>query len=1088
MKMKKRTLAARIGTFVAVCAGTLVASYALTPNRTISVNTGKKVDEQTGGGDLGDSYFGDFVNKLMRSFDPSSGEAFGTLTAQVQDLEVTWPSKSGLSFNDIKVDGLINLKMLGLQDLDLTIDLSADYNSKKLDLGIGLVEETLYLAIKDLRLKSPHSTSEQLVNTIDDLFFNPENPNGLGIGLNIGDTISGLFDNLDLSSISLDSLKFEETVVDQNVNIDLKIMEGIELKIVIDKETLGLRLVDLGTLEIGDVKISGKLVCDTPSDLEVLAFDDPNYSGTKRDNFIDVINYVGWADKILDLLQTKKVGLSLGASLTLDNDDSTVNKLADISAELNIDAENVFDIKNINLNSDKILKADDNSENNDEAFIDKLFNNLKFDASLSVSGQGDNEYANISLAYFDKAGYLALNETSDKAVMRAKIDVDTVMELVNKIPEMIDSLTNGDEAANDDSEGLFDFVTSSELVVAIKDGRYDGILDLIETLKSYEDKIEIVLSLSSLGFGDDATVSLILNAGEDAIQNGSKVLDIAIKNAEIGNLNLDLSLSTNSYSDVRLNKIVANKDKYDDLSFVTGVFDQVTTILDTKSAYVGLEGSILDADGLGFTFDGWAQFKVAENYGFGSATFYEYKTSSTKISAEHKVDIDVNNAGDDDREKNMLFEYRDSLRGKFTVQTLKDMIDLVKNLINENDTRFTKFIDPIKDMLLTGVLKEVIENKDYIALAKSSFIKSISQTNGGDAILIVIDKSILSLENDLTIKINLNSSSKHLDSIEILGLALGEKNVSLKVSVADYKENLTTPVNTKAAFYDFSDIAVLLQFGINTTKMNVYHLTMPITVLVGQIVPLNLNLNFYIEVNGKETKVYGKIPSVPWLSDFASDDLATVKVSSEFVFEPSHDASDNDIGGYFYIARTEDHWINRDDGTFYYRCDSKTFLANILQYLLCDLLNFKSSIVDSISNIETDPVEDSNYEDIFTDKGFTYQHTDSYDKWSMGLDLQALTGSSSLGELDLDLYGTEVDGVGYFSKAEISTVLVSVVSISGTLTLDVSDVSMESWPSSIESRYQTILNVYYNMSETNKASFDLNYFNKPTKAYKISIL
>ena len=63
---------------------------------------------------------------------------------------------------------------------------------------------------------------------------------------------------------------------------------------------------------------------------------------------------------------------------------------------------------------------------------------------------------------------------------------------------------------------------------------YDGILGLIKTLKNTENTIELELSLSSLGFGEQSTIKLILDASEDAITNGSKVLSLAIKNTKIG--------------------------------------------------------------------------------------------------------------------------------------------------------------------------------------------------------------------------------------------------------------------------------------------------------------------------------------------------------------------------------------------------------------------------------------------------------------------------------------------------------------------------------------------------------------------------
>jgi len=1091
--IKKRSIAARIATFAIIAGGTGFATYTVMPNKKVAVV--QKTDQQTNIIDE-NTYFGKFVKGITNVITSGEESEFKMpgFNATLQDVEVTWPSTSGLSMNDIKVDGLINGRIRSLQDFDLTVDLAADYNGQTLDLGIGLVDKTIYLAVKDLLIKSSHSNTVQFAETIDNLFFNPENPNGLGINFDFGAIVDTLINGFDLSSLSLDGFSLTETVNNDLVNIDLGIMEGISLKIVVDKETLGLRLLDFGTIKIGDVTIKGKIVCDTSDDLVVYAFDDPNYAGKARGEFVELINYVGWADRILNLLQTKKVGLALSASLSLDKEDETVSKLCDINASLNVDADGLFDFGNINLNDTlsniNIQETEEPVEEEGESVLDKVLDNLKFDGSIVVNGKNDEECANMSLAYFDRAGYFALNENEENAVMRAKIDVDVVSDIINKVPDLIESISNETEEASEDAEGLFDFVTSSALVTAIKDGMYDGILGLIKTIKNTNTTIEIEVSLASLGFGNDAVVKLVLNADEDAVENGNRVLSIAIENAEISTLNLDLELTTMAYSDAKLNAIQANKNKYDDMSFVSGVFDQVSTILDTKSAYAGIEGSVLDSAGLGFTFNGWAQFDYGTKYGFGTATFVEYKTDASKVSATHKVDIDVDNSGNDPENQNMLFEYRDKLRGKFTVQTLNDIIDLVKDLIATDDARFTKFIDPIKDMLLTGVLKEVIENEDYLQLAKSTFIKSIAQNSDGSCLNVVIDKGVLSLDNDLTLRINFDmNNNRSIESIEVLGLALGEKNIYLKISLDEYKENLTTPVSKNETFYNFSDIAVLLEFGINTTELNVYHLVAPLSIVVLDIVPLNIKLDFYIQVDGATTKVYGKIPSIPWLTDFASDDLGSVSVSSEFVFEPDHNASDNDIGGYFHILRKEDAWLSRNDGSYYYRADSKTFLDNIVEYLLCDMLNFRHSIYEKIGDIgSSEPVEDSNYEDIFTDRGFTYTHTDTKDTWSMGINLAALTGVSALGDLNLDLNGVEVSGKGYFSTADIELTIASMIKITGTITLENPNPETTSWPSTTEARYQKIIGLYNNLSQSEKNTFDSTYMNKPSNGKRLAMM
>lgn len=1092
LNIKKSSLVARIATAVILLAGSGIGAYLLIPAKKISVNQ----DINNGGGFDENSYFGQFVTKLTSILDEDSEESIPGMQADFEDFEITWPSKSGLSMNDIKVDGLLALNMNGLDNINLTVDLEADYNSKKLDLGIGLVDRTLYFSLQDLNIKCSNSTIEDLTRTIHDLFFNPDNENGLGIDLDINQFLNSIIDTviggLDIGAISLDGLDVNETVQGNDVLVELGI-GGIVIKITMDKEALTLKCVDLGTINVGEATIKGKLNFTVSDEIKIYGLDDPLYQGKQRGEFYEVIGYIGWAERLLNLLQTRKLGLNLNASLYKANKSS---RIVDVKSDINLDVSELIDFSNINVN-EMIESGNEEVEEEDESTgLDKLLDGIKLSAFFDVKGAKDEDYANLILSYIERTGYLTLNEKNDdSAVMRAKIDVETVSDIIKKVPDLLATLTpeeNTNSEVEDDAEGLFDFVTSSELVTAIKDGMYDGILDVIKSIKNTASTIEIELSLKTLNFGNQSIIKLILDASSSAIESGSKVLYLGAENIELGNLVLDLELSTDAFSSTELDKTISMKDKFDDLHFVTDIFDQVTHILDVQKAYVDLEGKILDDAGLGFTFDGWAQFDYREKYGYGNATFYEYKKDPTSYCAEHSVDIDVNGKAASDDDKNMLFEYREKLKGKFTIQTLNDIIDLVKELIAANDPRFTKFLEPIKEMLLVGVIGEAINNEDYVAIAKPTVIKKIAQSNDGMTLNIIIGKEALLLDSDIALAVNFAKDfegKKSINSLEISGIKLGEKNIYLKVKLGDFKENLSSPVNKSnmAAFYDFSDIAVLLKFGINSTQLNVYHLTAPLSVGISGFDALKINLNFYIVVDGVSTKVYGRIPKVPWLTDIASQNLlSAANVSSEFVFEPSHQASGNDIGGYFHIIKHYDYpsYVFTSDKSYYYKSDSKFFLENIVDYLLIDMLDFRASLFNNIS-LDLGGVDDSNYEDLFRENGFVYtDNGDGSHVWDVKLNLQALTGSSSLGDLDLVLTGVDVNGVGYFNTANISMkVLGGLVTVKGTITLDNPNPDTVTWPTAVEQSYNRITGIYNNMSETDQRSFDANYLNKPSTPY-----
>ena len=93
----------------------------------------------------------------------------------------------------------------------------------------------------------------------------------------------------------------------------------------------------------------------------------------------------------------------------------------------------------------------------------------------------------------------------------------------------------------------------------------------------------------------------------------------------------------------------------------------------------------------------------------------------------------------------MLFAYQDKLKGKFTIKTLNDLIDLVKELLGKNDVRYMKFLDPIKEMIVSSTIGKILESKDYLRFTKNDILTKFRMINEGKtlSISILISKLIL---------------------------------------------------------------------------------------------------------------------------------------------------------------------------------------------------------------------------------------------------------------------------------------------------------------------------------------------------------
>ena len=365
------------------------------------------------------------------------------------------------------------------------------------------------------------------------------------------------------------------------------------------------------------------------------------------------------------------------------------------------------------------------------------------------------------------------------------------------------------------------------------------------------------------------------------------------------------------------------------------------------------------------------------------------------------------------------------------------------------------------------------------------------------------------LTEDLVIALNLKNvgDTKHLQSVEIKNMCFSEilsyKVVNCKISVLDFDPAAKPSIDLTANYLDFSSIATLLQFGIDSTELNCYHLTAEVLLNLAVIDVAKLKLDFYIEVDGENTKVYGQFPNIPYII-IASNDAFT-DVNSEFLFEPSkhYDAGSSDnIGGYFHIVRNEAHTGigSQTFQQYYYRSTSRGFLDNIVGYLLTSVLDFRYSLIEKIGNINLDTTAGvADYEHMFQNDGFVYSEPEAgKSKWDVKMNLDKVSGISALKSLNASLSGSvQKNGKGedrhYLNALEGKLVVqasIVTINVDAKIYLEDIDSSAKSWKDQfpdVDKRFEDICNVYNNMSESEKGTYDSQYLNKPGEQYRIRL-
>lgn len=1096
-------VSSKVLTGIVCFAGALVGMYSLTPNRVRKLNT--KFGEET----ITISHFEQFIQKVVAY--PDTG--LDGLHAEFEDFEITFKTdENSTSINDIKLDASVDFIMRNLNDIELSLIADVDYNGRKLPLVVGYMDSTLYFGLKDLRVKSSQTGTDEIVESVEQYILASVENGGLGINpvkkleqvaneffdhLDIGELI-GKFTSGDTSfgftseEVQLEntdwkfdlhlSLTKKEVVVpateltpavtqDKVTNIDIQI---------ITTEDYDIKRVDFGTIDLGNITIKGAINCEI-APLTIVKPDDPNHPKYNPDyNYVEIVNYKGWIKKLADLLAEDNRKMSLSFDLDMkDISGATKNDLGKIKGDIDLDFSKLIDLSSWHFEEDyveeepeqplsnEIRRNKDANEEEEESLLDKVLGGIKLGVNLELFGLNDNEYANINVKYLNNETYINFNEqdvdNTKKSVFKVKADAETMNWLINEMPELLKGVMG--DAMYQTSSSMFDYVTSSELVTAIKGGDYSGILDLITTLRNDNEKIYLGLDMSSLGFGENSSIDLVLDSSSE---EGHKVLTLDVNNLKVGTVEMNLNLVTDDYDEVA----VEDSNTYDNISFLPTMFDQVVGILEDKTVAFNIDGSVLDSEGLGLKLYGNANFDYGNKHGFGVLDIDQYKYDRNTIWCNHQITLDVDNRSDDKTQANARFIYGSrgkstNIKGKFTVQTILDIIDLVKEFIGENkdDPRFSKFIGPLLEVLGMGTIKEIIDSKDYFRFAKNDILKEISQINGGLGLKIVIGGDIFQLNTDIEIHINFNSlEDRSIKSFSVSNLAIGEKTLNLELTITEYDENAISPVNPNDKYLDFSDIKVLLQFGLNTSKLGYYKLSADVNLKWGAI-NVDVNINFHVVVMDSYTKVYGVIDKVPNFSLIVQEHALSTKIKSEMTFEtyPSGDPhKTNDIGGYFTIKKTTDPLLG-SNSYYYYRSTSDNFIVadNLVYYLACGLLDIRSSYIeDSIGTIGSNNSEQKpagDYTNLFTSTGFVYYPEQK--RWDIGINLGAVTGVDALDTLEVSLYGTEVGGKGYFSKLDAQLgIQFSLIHLNAKAHIELKDINPNAtdWSSSIQSAFNAV--------------------------------
>ena len=1099
----------RVGTALLCLGISAGCAYFLTPNakKSIELSEKQKAFHENTRAEIAPDHFMRFVNRLnedtgIMEDNINEQNTYYGFNINFDNFSVGFKKNENSAENNIAVNGDIDLKIKTIKDIAFNLDVNVDYNGRSLPLEVGFVNKTAYFGLYDLRMKVGSTTIDELFGNeelgveslLSQVFIASKDEGGINFDVEsyIDDIINDLIDNklggmianMDLSSLgetfnfgALEDgkdgvgLEVSEHEIEggYKFNLDIQIRnESLDTTlnlVLIVNESYRLTRVELGTIDLGNVVIKGALNINAIENYTVYAPDNENYRNYNPNHkYIEVINYKGWLQKLANFIDEdgQKFGVDFALNLKQKDNANLVN-VGTIQGGINADFSKLLDFT-------KYTGGTPNANENAT-----FRNSAALGLELHILGQNDEEYSNLAVNYVDGQGYLKLNETENeqgvkKCVVKSKVPTETMNWLIDEMPDMIADMS-GDGGSESLLTGLFSFVTDSRFVKGIKDGDYSVVLDLLKTVKNTEKTIEIDLDLSSLGFGDNAEVELVLDSELGA---NHKVLNLDISNIEMGAFVLNANINTNDF----VQWVLDDESEYDTLDFLPTVFDQVANIVDTHKTGFTVEGSMFDKDGIGFALNGKGQFDYYEAYGYGDLTIDQYKYKNKGVWYSHKIAMDIDNTTDDRNINNAHFVYGDqngsNIKGKVTVQSVLDIFDVIMTFLDENrgNEKWTKFLDPIEKMLSIGELGAIINQKDYFRLLKNDLVKSCKRND--NQLDLIIGGELFDFENDMTVRVNLKDDK--LDSLELIDFCFASdtKKLNVKVSLVDFDETRVSPVDKSNpnSFMDLTSIALLLKFGIRTTDNNYWHLTANVDLNLGIIDLFHFQLEMYIVVQDSYCKIYGVIEDAR--ISFAVqkyNDITTKALKSEFTFETYPDGDPNredEVGGYFHFKVTDTKRLSGDH-IYHYKTTSKNLLQseNIVKYLLSDFLYMSDWIVDTIGGVNLSSEEEKaagDFTKTFTDTGFKY--TANEKKWSVGINLDVLTGVDALKDLEIEIYGNNQEKFSRLKgKLQIEAMklgsLSTKIGIGFDVTLENTDTNISDWSSTLQNKFDKINNVQF---------------------------
>lgn len=574
---------------------------------------------------------------------------------------------------------------------------------------------------------------------------------------------------------------------------------------------------------------------------------------------------------------------------------------------------------------------------------------------------------------------------------------------LNNIIECIQSLLGDFDVEIPTSiEGIVSLLEGTVLK-AVLDGKYELLLNnIVKDIVISNGYVSLTIDKSLLGLSGDLNVEINFNE--------SRLLGVTINNICVLNRTINIKVELGEYNesfDVGINRNEINT--YGDYANLVPLVKGIKSLVEQKQFALSLNGSLRKNNEVkGLTFEGSTQFDLDEKTGDGEVTITENEsTYSTK--PKHKIKIGVDN-------QDVRFNYNDKLNGRFSIQTILDIFDIVVDLVKSEDSRIYQWFGEMIENMSSTVLMRVI-NGEYTLLFHNIIKKLDVNSNSLD---VTISGDIVGIDSDLTINVGFNN--QQITGVSIVDFKVLDYTINLNVNVTSWNENYSKlPTVDQVSYYDFSDIKTLAELGLNVANLDYFHITgtanLNMNVIgisldgLANLKDMPVEINIY-ENNGNVC-IKGTISDIPTVGIINGIDARDDHFKSlDFYYD----------NGFMYLTRhdyTADYFIVRI-GNYYEVTDSiktttEDFTAHILDYLLGWGMGLNRSplVWNAINNAISEHAERTkamDYASLLTNYAYTPSSNSTYGnyRWDIGLNIAELANNTDMKSCNATIFGRDM--------------------------------------------------------------------------------